>query len=199
MKFSLVADPARGDTARVTRVTLSLHAGTHVDSPNHLGPARRPAGGVERLSLNVLIGPALVLQAPRRRALTPGDLAALPRRAPRRLLLRGSPVILEETARELVRRGIELLGTDGLSIDPVGEETLPAHHVLLRAGVVILEGLRLARARPGRYHMIALPLLIPGADGAPARVVLLARGSAPGSGRGEGRSHGRRASSQSRK
>ena len=72
----------------------------------------------------------------------------------------------------MVRRGVLLVGTDGLSIDSVGDDALPAHHVLLRARVVILEGLDLSHAPPGRYHLIALPLLIPGADGAPARAVL---------------------------
>jgi arylformamidase len=44
---------------------------------------------------------------------------------------------------------------------------------LLGAGVVIVEGLDLAATDPGRYVVAALPLAVPGSDGAPARVVLV--------------------------
>jgi len=39
----------------------------------------------------------------------------------------------------------------------------------------LLENLDLSTAPPGAYDLIALPLLVPGADGAPARVVLRPR------------------------
>jgi arylformamidase len=47
--------------------------------------------------------------------------------------------------------------------------------VLLGAGACILEGLDLRRVDEGAYDLIALPLLIPGSDGAPARVLLRRR------------------------
>ena len=50
-----------------------------------------------------------------------------------------------------------------------------AHHALLEAGVVIVEGLDLSEADPGEYDMACLPLRIVGADGSPARVVLRKR------------------------
>jgi arylformamidase len=106
----------------------------------------------------------------------------LPRRA--RVLLRGPASISPGGARELVRRSVLLVGTDALSVDPVGDAGLPAHRELLAAGIVVLEGLDLSAAQPGRYQLIALPLLIPGADGAPARAVLKSSGS---SRRGRGR------------
>src|SRR5262249_2694275 len=58
-------------------------------------------------------------------------------------------------------------GTDGPTVG--GEEV---HRTLLAAGVVVLEGLDLRAAQPGRYELLCLPLLVEGADGAPARVVL---------------------------
>ena len=48
----------------------------------------------------------------------------------------------------------------------------PAHHALLRAGVVIIEGLNLRDVAPGAYELFCLPLRIVGCDGAPARVLL---------------------------
>ena len=42
-----------------------------------------------------------------------------------------------------------------------------AHHALLEAGVVIVEGLDLSAVEPGEYEMTCLPLRIVGADGSP--------------------------------
>ena len=171
VEVTLFADPARGAAARVSTLRMSAHAGTHVDAPAHLAGGR---AGVEKLSLASLIGPAVVVDAP---ALLSSwlDVPARPPGRPRRVLFKGAPVITAVCARDLTRRGVCLVGTDGLSIDTVDDAELPAHRVLLKAGVIILEGLDLSRAAPGRYDLIALPLLIPGSDGAPARAILLKR------------------------
>jgi arylformamidase len=171
VRLTVEQDPARGDASRVTSLRMSVHAGTHVDAPNHLHGGK---GGVEKISPDSLIGPAIVVKLHRREGgmIRAADLTRIPRRAPARILFKGSPIILPEAAEEMVRRGIRLVGTDGLSIDPVDDRDLPAHHLLLRAGIVVLEGLDLSRAPAGRYRLIALPLLIPGADGSPARALL---------------------------
>jgi len=64
------------------------------------------------------------------------------------------------------------VGVDYLSVEKFHMPGHPAHHALLGAGVVIIEGLNLSDAEPGIYEMYCLPLRIDGADGAPARVVL---------------------------
>jgi len=46
------------------------------------------------------------------------------------------------------------------------------HHTLLRANVAIVEGLNLTDVSAGDYELMALPVKLRGADGAPARVVL---------------------------
>jgi len=77
-------------------------------------------------------------------------------------------------ARFLVERGVRTVGVDYLSVGGLssgGEET---HLVLLRAGIWIIEGLNLARVRPGRYDLICLPLRVCGAEGAPARALVRA-------------------------
>jgi arylformamidase len=71
-------------------------------------------------------------------------------------------------AAEVVRRGVRLVGIDYLTIG--GAE---AHRILLAAGVVPLEGLDLRAVAPGEYRLVCLPLKLVGADGAPARTVLL--------------------------
>jgi len=55
----------------------------------------------------------------------------------------------------------------------IQEPGAPAHHVLLGAGMIVIEGLDLRQVEPGIYEMFCfLPLRVVGSDGAPARVVL---------------------------
>jgi arylformamidase len=49
------------------------------------------------------------------------------------------------------------------------------HCLLLAAGADIVEGLDLSWVRTGAYDLVCLPLKIDGADGAPARAVLIDR------------------------
>jgi arylformamidase len=45
--------------------------------------------------------------------------------------------------------------------------------VLLKAGVVVVEGLNLSNVNRGFYDQYCLPLKIAGCDGAPARAILI--------------------------
>jgi arylformamidase len=78
----------------------------------------------------------------------------------------------EDAAQYLVDKGIKLVGTDNFSIDEFHNNNQPAHHILLTAGVVIIEGLDLTGINPADYELLCLPLKIENADGAPARVFL---------------------------
>jgi arylformamidase len=80
-----------------------------------------------------------------------------------------------DAATCLVQVGIKLVGIDYLSIERFGSKDFGAHHALLGAGVVIIEGLDLSEVEAGEYDLTCLPLRIAGADGSPARVVLRAR------------------------
>jgi arylformamidase len=75
-------------------------------------------------------------------------------------------------AEFLAERGLKLVGIDYLSIAPyhAGQAT---HEILLKKGVIILEGLDLSQVAPGRYTLYCLPLKLAGSDGAPTRVVLV--------------------------
>ncbi len=50
----------RGDSFSLTRMDISAHTGTHVDAPAHFVAG---GSGVDSLDLDVLIGPALVVDA----------------------------------------------------------------------------------------------------------------------------------------
>src|SRR5579884_2865823 len=102
------------DRFALSRLTLGTHAGTHVDPPSHLF-----SGGatVDNLPLDVLIGPAQLVDLVRGRPVTAGDLEAVPRRTVRLLLRTGGAPLREGAARALVARGVRLIGVDGLSVD----------------------------------------------------------------------------------
>ena len=182
MKSSIAA----GGTANTSQITLSVHTGTHVDAPHHFLDNGRT---VEGLSLDVLIGRAYVLHLPDVDVITAGLLehADITPRT-RRLLFktRNSEYwakgikefqpnfvgISADAAQFLVDRNVRLVGVDYLSVAPY-KKSVPTHQILLRAGVVVVEGLDLSQVSQGRYTLHCLPLKMGGSDGAPARVILV--------------------------
>jgi len=57
------------------------------------------------------------------------------------------------------------------------QDSPETHLNLLRAEVVIIEGLNLADVPAGEYELICLPLKLQGVEGAPARAILLPMGT----------------------
>lgn len=176
---------ARGDSVTVGSFQQSLHAGTHCDAPLHF---LSEGAAAESLNPPLLCGPALVVDARGREVIdiSAVDWGAIERKQPRpqRVLLRTDawpdsrtfpvkiPVLSLEAIGRLAAAGVHVLGVDLPSVDPLDCPRLANHHALHRAGIMILEGLDLAQVAPGHYDMLALPMLIPGADGAPVRALL---------------------------
>lgn len=73
-------------------------------------------------------------------------------------------------AEHLIKSKIKAVGTDYLSLDGNGQE---ASKLLMKAGIPIIEGLRLREAAPGPYDFACLPLKIKDGDAAPARAILI--------------------------
>jgi len=177
---------AKGDLANAFLLTnLTTHTGTHVDAPLHFIEGGAP---LEHLPLETLVGPALVVEVGEVREIGARELAAVPPDT-RRLLLKTRNSRLWEApalqpdytyispagARWLVERGVSLVGIDYLSVAPPGNPQ-EVHRTLLGAGIIILEGLDLRAVPPGEYTLVCLPLKVEGADGCPARAILLAQG-----------------------
>ena len=178
---------ADGALANVTRLEMGAHTGTHVDAPDHFLDDGRMVTG---LDLAVLTGACLVLHLPDEVGLvTAGELAraGLPDGVQRLLLrtrnsqrwARGEPTfqtdftaISADGAAWLVAHGIRLVGVDYLSVAPYAAP-LDTHRILLQAGVVVVEGLDLSSVPGGQYDLYCLPLKLAGAEGAPARAILV--------------------------
>ncbi len=178
-----------GASVNVSVVHASPHVGTHADAPLHV---RDGWPGSHELPLDAFCGPSIV-----------ADVSALPAdediRASRlfevlpkagelpRLLLRTGhtiasgafpaswPALSEECARQLLARGLRLLGVDAPSVDGRESTRLPVHHMLFSGGAYILENLDLRRISPGSYELFAFPLKLMGLDAAPVRAVLRER------------------------
>lgn len=185
-EFERVGKLEEGANSNVTRIALGVHTGTHVDAPFHF-----IEGGetVEQMSLKTLTGRAYVLYLPDVDEITAGVLerAEIPPRT-RRLLFktRNSEIwaghaerfvedyvaISADGAQYLVDRGVKLVGVDYLSVAPY-QATKETHEILLKSGMVVVEGLDLSRVSQGRYTLYCLPLKLAGSDGAPARAVLV--------------------------
>ncbi len=177
----------RNGSANVSRLGMSSHTLTHVDPPLHFIDRGMT---VDRLPLEVLIGPAVVVEPlPHKNLITATDLGQLGIRDVERVLIKtrnsylwmGGPYefqpdyisLSKDAAAWLVSRGIKLVGVDYLSVEAYGAPDHPVHHTLLGNGVVVVEGLNLSQVPEGRYQLICLPLKIQNGDGAPARVVLV--------------------------
>jgi arylformamidase len=171
----------------VSRLACGVHTGTHVDAPHHFLNDHRT---VESLSLDILVGPACVIEIPPDVQVVGTavlEKAAIPLGTVRLLLKTRNSQLWERNERKffpdfvgisadgadwLVQHSIRLIGIDYLSVAPY-HQSAPTHRTLLGAGVIIIEGLDLNAILPGSYTLFCLPLNLVGSDGAPARVILV--------------------------
>ena len=172
----------RGDSVNVAALTLSTHCGTHTDGGYHVsrsGP--RPA----ELPLAAYLGKVLVIDARQHGALDERLVRDVDFSTARRILFRTRDHVdagifprnfltpSASLAHALVAAGVRLIGSDAPSMDDVASKSLDAHHILVAAGVAILENLVLSDVAPGVYTLIALPLKLVEADSSPVRAALI--------------------------
>jgi arylformamidase len=184
--ISLQQAVAKGAGANVSSIRFGSHTGTHADAARHFFDDGQT---VDRIPLERLIGPALLLSFPDDlRAVSAADLRNHDLKGRKRVLLRtrNSALLSQKEfvrdytylapdgAQFLADNGVELVGIDYLSIEQFHSGHHKTHRILLERSVVILEGLDLSVPAPGEYELICLPLRIEGCDGAPARAVLIA-------------------------
>ena len=86
----------------------------------------------------------------------------------------GFVALTADGAEWLVKQGIRMVGNDYLSVQRYDDGSR-MHHLFLKVGVGILEGVMLGHVEPGEYELMCLPLKVEGAEGAPARAVLRRR------------------------
>ncbi|MBD3312761.1 cyclase family protein [archaeon] len=174
------------DSSNLSEVRMGVHTGTHVDSPLHVN---NKGVSVDELPLNYFYGKCLVIDLTnvkfgeglrsddfKRASIKQGDIILLKTRNSGtgfKAFKKDFVYLTEDGAQYLVDRGVKTVGIDYLSIQKYHTGYCASHCVLLDNGLVIFEGLDLSQVKEGRYTFIGLPLRIIGAEGAPARAVLI--------------------------
>jgi arylformamidase len=186
-----------GVEGRETRkLVLGTHVGTHADAPLHFIPRGK---GIDQVPLDVLVGPARVLNFAPCQPLQMIDVADLKQKisgsVPPRIILRTDwsehfgtmpfytqyPFLSENAAQWLVDNGVRLLAMDFPSPDNPAHsrgtaKDSPNHKVLLGAGVVLVEYVCNLKALTSQdVELIVLPIKVKDADGAPVRCIAIER------------------------
>ena len=176
---------ARGASSNLSMISFGSHTGTHVDAPSHFFEG---GSTVDRLALDVLIGPARVIAVPddvmsvtaeflQQQGLDGADRLLLRTRNSgflrEREFRKDFTYVAPDAAAYLVSVGVKLVGVDYLSVEQFRSGHHRTHRTLLERGIVIVEGLDLSGVEPGMYEFCCLPLRLEGLDGAPARAVLM--------------------------
>jgi arylformamidase len=180
----LMQDQKEGATCTVSRVTMGVHTGTHMDAPLHF---IEDTAAIDEMPLDATIGPARVIQIRDRKSIGRAELMEHEIEASERVLFKTANsdhlwskdefeedfiFIAKDGAEYLAERGVRAVGVDYLSVGGFKEDAVETHRALLGAGIWIIEGLNLSGVEPGAYELICLPLKLVGAEGSPARAIL---------------------------
>ncbi|MGA0875376.1 MAG: cyclase family protein [Bacilli bacterium] len=160
-------------------ITFNVHTGTHLDFPLHM---MKNGGTSTGFLPETLICKVRMIDCKMKDAIDADFLKKQQLKRGEFILLKtlsshsdrfldAFPYLTADGAGYCVSKQLKGVGIDSLGIErnQPGHET---HHALMNAGILILEGLRLAKVKPGVYDMIALPLSIPNMDALPVRALL---------------------------
>ena len=180
------------DGLQATKLETVVHTGTHVDAPRHV---RRTGNTTSNIHLDRLIGDGVVLNLKYK---SPGSMITEDDLSKFASDIHVNDIVVLNTGYEkytdpekyctlepgaahwLVKRGIKCLAVDMPSLDPpkrtrgkASKKTHPSHHIVLAAGIPIVEFMVNLDALQGRIFLVCLPLKIAECDAAPARVIAL--------------------------
>ena len=156
------------DGCNLSAVSMSVHAGTHIDAPLHFWEDGSP---VDELRLNTFYGKCTVISV--EGILTGDDMERLLPYCKRRVLFHGDgkTYLSHSAAIVLADSKVVLVGTDADSIAPPFDESRP-HRELARAGITVLENLNLSAIDDGEYELCAFPVKLGSLEAAPCRAIL---------------------------
>lgn len=174
----------KGDVCNVSKISMGVHSGTHMDAPLHFLQDGR---SIDTMPLSATIGRARVIEILDTESIKVAELEPYHIQMGERILFKtinsthywqtdvfekNFVFISKEAAEYLGKVRIQTVGVDYLSVGSYFKGSPETHRALLGAGVWIIEGLNLAPVAAGEYELICLPLKIIGSEGAPARAIL---------------------------
>ena len=174
-KKRVISSMEKGDLYNLTAFSMCAHNSTHIDAPFHF---IKDGKTVDSVSLNTFIGMAYVAEY--NGIVSADDATEILEKAKKqnseaakRILIKGDAEVSAEAAKVFAESNILLLGNESQTVGPENAP-MEVHLILLGAGTVLLEGIRLAEVSEGVYFLNAAPLNLSGADGSPCRAILIA-------------------------
>lgn len=173
----------QGQSFDLCHMHLCNHAGTHIDFPAHTLKNHKTSSD---FPIDFLVGSGIIITVPAsEKSITREFVSIQPIKnkdivffkTANSKLSKHAPftekyVYIEpEAAKELLQKGVKIVGIDYISVDAYHDEKLTVHNILLAEDVLIVEGLELGIIPEGRYEIYIMPLNIPNMDGLPARVL----------------------------
>lgn len=164
----------KGILYNLTAFSMCVHNGMHIDAPFHF---IKDGKTVDSIGLDTFIGMAYV--AEHNGIVSADDATEMLEKAKKqnsdaakRILIKGDAEVSAEAAKVFAESNILLLGNESQTVGPENAP-MEVHLILLGAGVVLLEGIRLSEVSEGVYFLNAVPLNLSGSDGSPCRAVLI--------------------------
>jgi len=180
---------AQGTTFQIGKIDLLANTGTYIDAPFHRYDDGRDIAGYSLEAIANL--PGIVIRATDRgnRAFDASRFRARQLTGRAVLVHTGwdahwrtdtysagrHPFLTRDAAEHLASSGAALVGIDSLNIDDDKDGTRPAHTILLRAGVAIVEHMTNLGALPdGSFRFFAVPPKVRGMGSFPVRAFAIA-------------------------
>jgi len=174
---------APGTTFQIGKIEMVANTGTYVDAPSHRWEDGADLAG---LSLDILAGRSgICISAPHPRGLAVDEDFLEGKEIEGRAVLFctgwssrwGTPSYFQRSshltaaaAALLVARGAAIVGIDAHNIDDTEDLSRPAHSILLRAGIPVVEHLCNLEALPASgFRFYAVPVKIAGMGTFPVR------------------------------
>ena len=168
-------------TVYETRLEMNMHTGTHIDAPMHI---LQSGNAIDTLELEKVVTKCKVFDFKDveqrisrehlvEKNIVEGDFILLKTKNSYLDILEDEFIYLDRTGADYLKnKRIKGVGIDALGIER-GQPEHETHKILLGAGIVILEGLRLKEIEEGEYLLVAAPINVIGAEAAPARALLI--------------------------
>ena len=171
----------------LSRLTTSLHQGTHIDAPKHFF---NDGETIDHISLDRFIVPAIKVELPEKTAKTfinPEDLepyadkikpgmavllhTGWDKQFPKQTFFEDFPSVTNETAQWLIDHKVGIMAVD---MPTPGIDWQTVHQNLLGHNVLIVEGLcNLENITADEFTFVALPLKLEGRSGSPIRAIAI--------------------------
>ena len=173
-KKTILQSMKNGDLYNLTEFSMCAHNGTHVDAPFHFF---KDGKTIDLIDLESFVGIACVTE--HSGVISADDALRIIEKAQeqsteasKRILIKGNAEVSVEAAKIFAKSNILLLGNESQTVGPENAP-MEVHQILLSAGTILLEGIRLTNVPNGVYFLNAAPLNLANIDGAPCRAILI--------------------------